>query len=56
MNVEYINPFLEAGFNIIKSVLVKDAKLGETYITKSPIQKPSSLIIIPMTDKKLMVK
>lgn len=35
MRVEYINPFVEAAFNILKEVLQVDPKRGELYLKSS---------------------
>jgi len=40
MRVEYINPFVESAFNIIKEVLHTDVKRGEIYL------KPTSMTIM----------
>jgi len=40
MRVEYINPFVEAAFNILKDVLQTDVKRGDLYL------KPSSMKIM----------
>ena len=53
MNVEHINPFLEAGINIIKSVLGKDTKLGQLKLLKAPYKSHQVLIIIGMTGDKI---
>jgi chemotaxis protein CheX len=35
MRVEYINPFVEAAFNVLKEVLVTDVKRGDLYLKSS---------------------
>ena len=35
MRVEYINPFVEAAFNVLKEVLNADIKRGELYLKSS---------------------
>jgi chemotaxis protein CheX len=40
MRVEYINPFVEAAFSILKEVLNSDVKRGEIYL------KPTSMSIM----------
>lgn len=36
MRVEYINPFVEAAFDILKQVASEDLKRGELYLKASP--------------------
>jgi chemotaxis protein CheX len=38
MRVEYINPFVEATFNILKEVLNTDVKRGELYLKESSMR------------------
>ena len=40
MRVEYINPFVEAAFNVLKEVMEADVKRGEIYL------KPTSMSIM----------
>jgi len=40
MRVEYINPFVESAFNVLKEVLSSDVKRGEIYL------KPTSMSIM----------
>ena len=40
MRVEYINPFVEAAFNILKEVTNADVKRGDLFL------KPSSMSIM----------
>jgi len=40
MRVEYINPFVESAFNVLKEVLNSDVKRGEIYL------KPTSMAIM----------
>jgi len=35
MRVEYINPFVESGFNVLKEVIGDDIKRGELYLKSS---------------------
>ena len=32
MRVEYINPFVEAAFNVLKEVLTTEVKRGDLYL------------------------
>jgi chemotaxis protein CheX len=38
MRVEYINPFVEAAFNVLKEVLGSDVKRGDLYLKSSTMQ------------------
>jgi len=38
MRVEYINPFVEASFNVLKEVLNTDVKRGDLYLKSSSMQ------------------
>ncbi|MDR2343943.1 MAG: chemotaxis protein CheX [Spirochaetaceae bacterium] len=38
MRVEYINPFVEATFNVLKEVLDTDVKRGELYLKESSMK------------------
>ena len=38
MRVEYINPFVEASFNVLKEVLNADVKRGDLYLKSSTMQ------------------
>jgi chemotaxis protein CheX len=37
MRVEYINPFVEASFNVLKDYLQIDVKRGDIYLKSSPV-------------------
>lgn len=51
MNVEYINPFIEASQLVLKSVAGIDIKLGKIFIKDSPYNSDSVVIIIGITGK-----
>jgi chemotaxis protein CheX len=38
MRVEYINPFVEAAFNVLKEVLNSEVKRGDLYLKSSTMQ------------------
>jgi chemotaxis protein CheX len=38
MRVEYINPFVEAAFNVLKEVLITDVKRGDLYLKSTTMQ------------------
>jgi chemotaxis protein CheX len=46
MRVEYINPFVEAAFNVLKEVLNTDIKRGELYLksTTMPVLGVAALV------------
>ncbi|MFQ3547520.1 MAG: chemotaxis protein CheX [Termitinemataceae bacterium] len=46
MRVEYINPFVEAAFNVLKEVLNSDIKRGELYLksTTMPVLGVAALV------------
>ncbi len=46
MRVEYINPFVEAAFNILKEVLNSEVKRGELYLksTSQPVMGVAALV------------
>jgi chemotaxis protein CheX len=37
MRVEYINPFVEAAFNVLREVLHSDVKRGELYLKSTSV-------------------
>jgi len=51
MNIEYINPFIEASQTVLKQVANVDAKLGKVYLRSSPYMGESVLIIVGITGK-----
>lgn len=46
MNVEYINPFVEASCTVLKSVANIDASLGKIYLKTSPYTNETVAIVI----------
>jgi len=46
MRVEYINPFVEAAFNVLKEVLNDDIKRGELYLksTSQPVLGVAAIV------------
>jgi chemotaxis protein CheX len=46
MRIEYINPFVEAAFNVLKEVLNADIKRGELYLksTSQPVLGVATII------------
>jgi len=51
MNVEYINPFIEASQTVLKQIAGIDAKLGKVYLKTSPYKSDSVVIIVGLTGK-----
>ena len=49
MNVEYINPFIEASQAVLKQIAGIDAKLGKVYLKNSPYKSDSVVIIVGLT-------
>lgn len=51
MNIEYINPFIEASQTVLKQVANVDAKLGKVFLKSAPYKGESILIIVGITGK-----
>ncbi len=51
MNIEYINPFIEASQTVLKQITQFDAKLGKVYLKNSPYQSEDILIMVGLTGK-----
>ncbi|MDP4092488.1 MAG: chemotaxis protein CheX [Bacillota bacterium] len=51
MNVEYINPFIEASQTVLKQISGIDAKLGKVYLKDSPYKSDNVMIIVGLTGK-----
>lgn len=51
MNVEYINPFIEASQAVLHQVAGIEAKLGNIYLKTSPYASDSVAIIVGLTGK-----
>lgn len=51
MNVEYINPFIEASQTVLKQTANIDAKLGKVTVKASPFISDSVVIIVGLTGK-----
>jgi len=49
MNVEYINPFIEASINVINKMTGFSPKLGKVYIKKTPYKGDHLIILIGLT-------
>ncbi len=51
MNVEYINPFIEASQAVLKQTANIDARLGNVTLKESPYTSDSVVIIVGLTGK-----
>ncbi len=51
MNVEYINPFIEASQTVLKQIANLEVKLGQLFIKTSPYDSDSVVIILGITGK-----
>lgn len=51
MNVEYINPFIEASQTVLKTSAGIDARLGNVYLKNAPYKSDTIVIIIGLTGK-----
>jgi chemotaxis protein CheX len=51
MNIEYINPFIEASQTVLKQIASLDAKLGKVYIKDSPYKSEDLIIMVGLTGK-----
>lgn len=51
MDVEYINPFIEASQTVLKQIADIDAQLGNVFIKDSPYTSDNVIIIVGLTGK-----
>jgi chemotaxis protein CheX len=51
MNIEYINPFIEASQTVIKQIASMDAKLGKVYLKTAPYRSEDIIIMVGLTGK-----
>ncbi|HHV29188.1 chemotaxis protein CheX [Acetivibrio mesophilus] len=51
MNVEYINPFIEASQTVLKQIAGIDAKLGSVSLKNSPYTSDNIVILVGLTGK-----
>lgn len=51
MNIEYINPFIEASQTVLKQIANIDAKLGKVYLKESPYSSENIVILVGLTGK-----
>lgn len=49
MNVEYINPFIEASQTVLKTIAGIDAILGKVFLKDSPFMSDNIMIIVGLT-------
>ncbi len=51
MNVEYINPFIEASQSVLMMMTGKKPTLGRVYLRKSPFRGDNIAVIVGLTGK-----
>jgi len=51
MNIEYINPFIEASQAVLKQTAGIDAKLGKVFLKNSPYRSDNIIVIVGLTGK-----
>lgn len=51
MNIEYINPFIEASQTVLMQIASIDAKLGKVFLKDSPYRSDTIAIIVGLTGK-----
>ncbi|HOM01638.1 MAG TPA: chemotaxis protein CheX [Acetivibrio sp.] len=51
MNVEYINPFIEASQTVLKKIAGIDVKLGSVTLKSSPYTSDNIVILVGLTGK-----
>lgn len=51
MNVEYINPFIEASQTVFRQIASMEAKLGKVYLKTSPYRSEDIIIMVGLTGK-----
>lgn len=51
MNIEYINPFIEASQIVLKQIANMEAKLGKVYLKDSPYRSDDLIVIVGLTGK-----
>lgn len=51
MNVEYINPFIEASQSVLMMMTGKKPNLKQVYLRKSPFQSDNIAVIVGLTGK-----
>ncbi len=51
MNIEYINPFIEASQTVLKQIASLDAKLGKVFLKTAPYKSEDIIIMVGLTGK-----
>lgn len=49
MNIEHINPFIEASQTVLKQIANIDAKLGKVYLKTAPYKSEDIVIMVGLT-------
>jgi chemotaxis protein CheX len=51
MNIEYINPFIEASQTVLKQIASLESKLGKVYLKTAPYKSEDIIIMVGLTGK-----
>jgi len=51
MNIEYMNPFIEASQMVLQQIAGIEARLGKVYLKDSPYKSDNILVIVGLTGK-----
>lgn len=51
MNIEYINPFIEASQTVLKQIASLDVKLGKVFLKTAPYKSEDVIIMVGLTGK-----
>ena len=51
MNIEYINPFIEASQTVLKQIASLEARLGKVYLKTSPYRSEDIIIMVGLTGR-----
>jgi len=51
MNIEYINPFIEASQTVLKQIAAMEVRLGKVYLKTAPYQSEDIIIMVGLTGK-----
>ncbi len=51
MNIEYINPFIEASQTVLKQIASMEATLGKVYLKTAPYKSEDIIIMVGLTGK-----
>lgn len=51
MNIEYINPFIEASQAVLRQIASLESKLGKVYLKTAPYKSEEIIIMVGLTGK-----